>query len=592
MRIVVLVKIVPKQTTLPMSSDYTVDRNVATSSINPNDYHAIEEALRIKEKNGGEVIVLSLGNISCKTVLKDVYALGVDRIILLSDSIFKGSDTFVTSNILAEAINKIGNVDMVVAGKKSSDGSTSQVPNEVAALLGWNSANNIIACETFQNKVQYVERYEKYDIKRQYDLPIILSVSSEINVPRLPSIEGLLKATKKEVLIWDNCDLEISKEYCGINGSKTQVAGVENVTYSLQREMKVITEKKQIVESYRELRKSNVDRGVNCENKIEVINDLLDKKILVFCEVNDGKISNESLYVVKKAALVAKKNDSSVVTISSKLENKKEQLKELSKCGVKINYEIEIDNIYLCDKGEICRDISQIAAGVEPELILFASTQLGMNIAPYFAAMNQSGLTAECIDVDYVDDKYLQKRPAFGGRLIANIFTKNSKYSVATIKPYVEQMDTTYIGEIENKVICSNVSKKQGEIINNNQKYEIDQSIVIGCGNGIHRQEILKLVKEICMKKQYGFCATRELVDKGWVDTNRQVGLTGQVISPDIYIAIGISGAYEHIVGIEQSNVIISVNTNATEPISKVSDVIYEIDSEEFINILAMEEMI
>ena len=116
-RIVVLVKIVPKQTTLPMSSDYTVDRNVATSSINPNDYHAIEEALRIKEKNGGEVIALSLGNISCKTVLKDVYALGVDRIILLSDSIFKGSDTFVTSNILAQAINKIGNVDMVVAGK-------------------------------------------------------------------------------------------------------------------------------------------------------------------------------------------------------------------------------------------------------------------------------------------------------------------------------------------------------------------------------------------------------------------------------------------------------------------------------------------
>lgn len=592
MRIVVLVKIVPKQTTLPMSSDYTVDRNVATSSINPNDYHAIEEALRIKEKSGGEVIVLSLGNRNCESVLKDIYALGVDRIILLSDSVFKGSDTYVTARILVEAINKISNIDLVVTGKKSADGSTSQVPNEVAALLGWNSVNNIIECDILQNKIQCVERYEKFDIKRQYDLPIVLSVSIEINVPRLPSIEGLLSATKREVLIWDNCDLKICKDYCGINGSKTHVAGVENVTYSLQRKMKVITERKQIVELFSKLRGIHFDEGMECENKIEIINDLANKKILVFCEVNNGKICNESLYAVKKAALIAKKSDSSVITISTKLGNKKAQLKELSKCGANINYELELDNIYLCDKREICRDISKIASFVEPELILFASTQLGMNLAPYFAAMNQSGLTAECTDIAYVDDKYLQKRPAFGGRLIANIFTKNSKYSIATIKPYVENLVTTYIGKIENKMVCSNVSQEQGAIINMNQEYEINQRIVIGCGNGIHKQSGIELVKELCMEKNYGLCSTRELVDKGWIDVNRQVGLTGQVISPDIYIAIGISGAYEHIVGIEKSNVIISVNTDITEPISKVSDVICKIDSEEFINILAMEEMI
>lgn len=590
MRIIVLVKIVPKQTTLPMSSDYTVNREGAISSINPYDYYAIEEALRIKEKYGSEVIVLSLGNRSCERVLKEVYSLGVDQAILISDSVFKGADTFATSKVLVEAIRRIGHVDVVITGKKSSDGSTSQVPNEVAAILGWKSASNIVACNVIQNKVQVVERYEHYDIKKKYELPVVISVSTDINVPRLPTINGLLGAQKKEIDIWNNQNLRLDEEHCGIIGSKTVVVSIEKVAYTIQRKMQIITEREQIIESYRALRECSVKGKNSCKNALFEINEVSNKVVVVFCEVCNGVIRNESLYVVKKAALIAKKSGACIMTISTKLQDESRQLQELSKCGVKRNYELQIDNIYLSDKSEICEEILNICVRIKPEIILFASTQAGMNIAPYFAAMSETGLTAECIDIDYVGGKYLQKRPAFGGRLNANIHTKNSKYSVATIKPYVEQINVKHTGKIENAIVKVDIDNEEGVMVKKDNQYEFEQKIIIGCGNGIARQELVELVEKICFKRGYGFCATRELVDKGWATAHAQVGLTGQVISPQIYIAIGVSGAYEHVVGIEQSDVIISVNLNVEEPIVEVSDVVYKIDSEEFINILAMEE--
>lgn len=591
-RIIVFVKVVPKLTTLPMSKNYTVAREDAISSINPNDYFALEEALRLREKNGGEVIALCLGNMGCKDVLREAYALGVDRAILISDQIYRGSDAYATAKILSAAIVKIGNVDLILAGKKSSDGSTSQVPNEVAEMMKWRCGDNIVSCDVSQDGLFYTERYEELDVEKNEEFPLVISVSPEINVPRYPTINGLLVARKKEVEIWSNSELDIDEKLCGLVGSKTRVLGVEKVDYTLERESKIYTSKEQIISSYRGIKDKT--RGVrNISTKAMVkANTAIGKNLIVFCEVCNGFITQESLYSVKKATLIASKSKACVITISSELEEASTQLSNLSKYGVSKNFELNIENIYTSDKADICEAISCICEVVKPELILFPGTQFGMNIAPYFAAMNESGLTAECIDIEYEDGEYIQKRPAFGGRLNARIVVQNSKYRIATIKPLVEQISINCRGDFNNELFNTERCRSNGSVRAIKKKIDITQNVVIGCGNGIKKQELVDLVKKICNEKGYGFSATREIVDKGWAKAYSQVGLTGQVIAPQIYIAIGVSGAYEHVVGVEQSEVIISVNVNLSEPMNKISDVVYQIDSEEFINILAKEEMV
>lgn len=593
MRIIVFVKIVPKLSTLPMSKNFTVDREEVTSSINPNDYFALEAALKLKEKNGGEVIALCLGNMGCRIVLREVYALGVDRVILISDQIFRGSDTYATSKILSAAVKKIGNVDVILAGKKSSDGSTSQVPNEVAEMLGWRCGDNVMSCDIRQNRLFYTERFEELDVEKNEELPLVISVSPEINIPRYPTINGLLAARKKEVEIWNNSDLQIEENVCGLRGSKTRVIGIEKVDYALRRESKIYTSKDQIIESFRAIKDNNHGgRGVSTK---EIIKSRIEigKNIIVFCEVCDGFITEESLYSVKKATLVAIQSNACVITVCTELEEANKQLSKLSEYGACKNYQLNIKNIYTSDKEDICEAICQICERVKPELIIFPGTQFGMNIAPYFAAMNGAGLTAECIDIEYKDGEYVQKRPAFGGRLNARIVVQNSKYRIATIKPFIEQISLKCIGDFDNELIATGRVRSNGSVITKKEKLDITQSVVIGCGNGIKKQELVELVKKICNEKGYGFSATREIVDKGWATTNSQVGLTGQVIAPKMYIAIGVSGAYEHVVGVEQSEVIVSVNVNLSEPMNKISDVVYQIDSEEFINnILTKEEMV
>lgn len=590
MKILVLVKVVPKQTTLPLSSDFMVKREEVTSVINPYDYYALEVALRLKQECGAEVNVVTLGSQNCLKVLTEAYALGADNVYLISDSIFRGSDTFATANALKSFFSKIQDIDLIIAGKKSSDGSTSQVPNELSVILGWDSVNNVIKYSHNNESMTVVERYEEYDVQREVNYPFVMSIAEGSNTPRLPSIEGIINSRKKNVTVLTNNDLNSNSELVGINGSKTVVSSIEKIKISKDRKKKILTDKNDIITSLDNLDKIEFKRTESQCNNVKSVNIDSHEKIFVFLEMNEGEIKEESLYVVKKAAQIATKSHASVITLSTKHSDVDKNMRILGQIGVSQNYELLIDDILLVDKIDVCREMLKICDKVQPSLILFASTMMGLNVAPCFAALSQSGLTAECINIEYIDNKYIQKRPALGGRMNANIYSKNSKFSIATVKPYVEKINVELKMITVNKTVSVDVKPLKVNIIRNYEDTEINQKIVIGCGCGIERKEFVEQVKQICVQNGYGFCSTRELVDKGWVSSNTQVGLTGKIISPDIYIAIGISGAYEHIVGVEQSNVIISVNKNLNAPIINTSDIVFNIDSKEFINLLVMEE--
>lgn len=227
MRIIVCIKQVPDTEEIGKvridSQTNTLIREGVPSIINPFDENAIEEALRLKEKKGGEVIALSMGPPQAEEALKKALAMGADEAVLLSDKAFAGSDTLATSYTLAMAIKKIGKFDLILSGKQAIDGDTAQVGPGIAEWLDIPQITYARNIEINEGKVR-VERVleDSFEVV-QAPLPLLITVTKDINEPRYPSLRGLLRAKREKVSIWTCQDLSLEKERIGLDGSATQV---------------------------------------------------------------------------------------------------------------------------------------------------------------------------------------------------------------------------------------------------------------------------------------------------------------------------------------------------------------------------------
>ncbi len=201
--------------------------------INPFDTYAIEEAVRLKERLVSEktfteeeieTIAITMGPLQAKHILMDAISVGIDKAILLSDRAFAGSDTLATSSTLAAAAKKIGGYKIILFGKQTLDGDTAQVGPELAHYLqipfvGYASSILEIDKKNVVLKRLMDDRYETFRLR----LPIAMSVTKDINVPRVQSLRGKMKAKKAEIPVWTREDIEMEEEELGLLGSTTRV---------------------------------------------------------------------------------------------------------------------------------------------------------------------------------------------------------------------------------------------------------------------------------------------------------------------------------------------------------------------------------
>jgi electron transfer flavoprotein beta subunit len=179
--------------------------------VNPWDEYAIEEGIRLKENHGAtDVIALSMGGEESKEALKTSLAMGCTEAILVSDEAMVGSDTLGTARVLAAAVNKIGDVDVVMCGKQAIDGDTGQTAVQVAQKLGWTPLTFVSAIREVADGCILVERLleEGKEIVRA-ELPVVITVVKEINEPRYPSFMGIRKANRATIPTWTAAELEI-----------------------------------------------------------------------------------------------------------------------------------------------------------------------------------------------------------------------------------------------------------------------------------------------------------------------------------------------------------------------------------------------
>lgn len=231
LRIVVCVKVTPKPEEIQVDPETNLlNRDNVRSEINPPDMNALEAALKIKDKWGGRVEIISMGPIFVEQILRVGLAMGADHIYMLSDKAFAGADTLATTYTLAKGIEKIGDVDLIICGEESSDGATGQVPSGLAEWLDLPQLTQIDQLELFPERRAAVGRRPAKVVVEilEAPLPALASIKVAANEPRFMDYRFKQEAFgDSNITIWTNHDLAAQEDSIGLPGSPTRVSGLE-----------------------------------------------------------------------------------------------------------------------------------------------------------------------------------------------------------------------------------------------------------------------------------------------------------------------------------------------------------------------------
>ncbi len=239
MDIVVCIKQVPDAESVKWDHKTgTLIRDGVKSVINPFDYHAIEAALTLKDELGGKVIAVTMGPPQAQEAIREAMSMGVDGGVVVSDRAFAGADTLATTYTLAQAIKKLGDVDVVFCGKQAIDGDTAQVGPGLAVRLRF-------PCVTYASQMDILDGERGLRIRRisehgfdvvEVEFPVVVTVLSSLNTPRVPSLKGKMRAKKAEVPLWSASDIDASLDKIGLSGSPTKVYSTFIPKFEARRE--------------------------------------------------------------------------------------------------------------------------------------------------------------------------------------------------------------------------------------------------------------------------------------------------------------------------------------------------------------------
>ncbi|MCK5843352.1 MAG: electron transfer flavoprotein subunit beta/FixA family protein, partial [Victivallales bacterium] len=198
-------------------------------------------------KLGGETIAVSMGPPKAVEVLKEAVAMGIDQAFLISDKAFGGSDTWATSRVLAEAIRRLGEFDLIICGERATDGDTGQVGPGIASWLEIPVLSYVNKLEKIDEKQCVVHRLiERGEEVSRSSFPLLLTVVKEISDPRLPTLRGKMRAKSLGIPVWDNQTLKIDPSKLGLKGSPTRVAKIFRPKVARECEKMIVTDEKSL----------------------------------------------------------------------------------------------------------------------------------------------------------------------------------------------------------------------------------------------------------------------------------------------------------------------------------------------------------
>lgn len=303
--------------------------------------------------------------------------------------------------------------------------------------------------------------------------------------------------------------------------------------------------------------------------------------VWVFAEQRYGELELVSKELLGEGKKLARSLDTDLTMILLGHEKLNEMAKELIAYGTDHVLAIDSPLLDTYTTDGYANVIYQEIQKRKPEILLIGATMIGRDLGPRLAARLNTGLTADCthLGIDAENRNLLQTRPAFGGNLMATIACPSARPQMATVRPGVMNMpefNKDNKGTIE--FVLSDLQPSdirttvQSVVSTIREELPIeDAKIVVAVGRGVKSSKDLVMIENLAKLLKASVAVTRPLAEAGWYPSSRQVGLTGKTIHPNLYLAIGISGSSQHIVGMQDSHCIVAINTDEDAPIFNVA---------------------
>lgn len=612
--IISLIKQVPLPSEMRMGEDGLMDRTKAKSIINIDCQFGLEAGLQLKKQYpDARLIVCSMGPKSFETSLRTAISMGYDEAYLLSDRKLGGSDTYATGLAISTMLKHLGFTKdskepfIILAGRQTSDGDTAHVPSQVAENIGIPQATFVESVKPDGTGKVVAKRIIEGGYQMlKLPMPCVISLTPTGIPPRKPSLSGAIKARSLNITTFGIDDIGLGTEKIGINGSPTIVVKVVNIIS--ERPPVTMSEghnEAALVDSLI----ANLKKGGNvlekkektAKNEIEHPDfpekDFRDgaRGILTWAEVTNGKISRPSLELLTPARNLATQlgSDTRVLTliIGKNVRPLAQMLIEHGSDEVIIVENDRLEEYLVLPFSSI---FAQVIKERKPEIALFAATTSGRELAPRIGMKTDSGVTADCTGLsigEYIDKKEKviykpileSRRPTYGESKLATILgfvcpqistaragtfevpkrLEGRTGVVSTFNPVLEDKD--FVVEIMKTV------RGEGGLQN-----LFDADIIISGGRGT-TSDNLGLIKALAeaLKNQginAEWASSRPVVDEGVAEYARQVGQTGKTIRPKVYVAVGVSGAIQHIAGMKESEKIIAIDHNPKAHIFHFAD--------------------
>ncbi len=612
--IISLVKQVPLPSEMRMGEDGLMDRTKAKSIINIDCQFGLEAGLQLKKQHpNARLIVCSMGPGSFETALRSAIAMGYDEAYLLSDRKLGGSDTYATGLAIATMLKHLGFTKdskdpfIILAGRQTSDGDTAHVPSQVAENIGIPQAtfvesvksdgtNNVVAKRIIEGGYQLMN----------LPMPCVISLTPTGIPPRKPSLSGAIKARNLQITTFGIEDIGLGTEKIGISGSPTIVAKVVNMV-SERPPIKLAEGHNEValVDSLI----ANLAKGGNVVEKKEAVEkkevdrpDFPNKDfrngasgIITWAEVTNGTISRPSLELLTPARHLASQlgDNTKVMTliIGKKVESLTQTLIEHGSDEVIFVENDRLEEYLVLPFTSI---FTQLIKERNPEIALFAATTSGRELAPRIGMRTSSGVTADCTGLEigeYISKKEQviytpileSRRPTYGESKLATILgfvcpqVSTARAGTFEVPERIlgrKGITTPFKPNLDEKDFVVEVIKTvRGE---GGLQNLFDADLIVSGGRGT-TTDSLGLIKQLAeaLKAQginAEWACSRPVVDEGITEYARQVGQTGKTVRPKVYVAVGISGAIQHIAGMKESGTVIAINQNPKASIFNNAD--------------------
>jgi electron transfer flavoprotein alpha subunit len=576
MKILVFIKQVPEVSDTQFDYERkTLKRDRVRNIINPYDRRAISEAIRLRNDRGGEVIVASMGPPQAQDALKEALAMGADSAVHVEDARLAASDALVTARVLAATARNIG-FDLIFTGQHSTDSETAQVPPGIAEILG-------IPCAVAACKIEY-EDDDKIRVSCETDsgvmvvgmnLPALISAAERLIKPIKLKNSDLTAISSDGIRRFRLDTLGFTEDQVGTTGSPTWVHSICHSTIS--RRAEVIAEPnaeiaaRRIVEEM--LRKTQPKSYPSVPDAMRTG----DREFWCILERYQNEIHPATLEILSHSAAL---NEGAIagrvcaIGIGTPLSS--EEILTLSSRGADVVYHAGSIPLH---PDQIVSFLSDRIRALQPFAVFFAASFWGKYLAPRIAARNTLGLTGDCVGLEFDESGQLaQLKPAFGGNIIARIYSKTFP-QMATIRPGAlpsyKPRRAAQIPLIEWNAgdfgsTLFTVLKQETNL--GVEAVKMDNAPLVVCAGMGLGQENLPLAFRIAELTNGAVGATRRVVDSGWLPRQFQVGLTGKFVSPAVYLGLGVSGRYNHTIGIQKSDTIIAINQDPEAEIFKQAD--------------------